>query len=347
MSKNVLITGGAGFIAHHVIDKMLKETDWKIICLDRLDISGNLNRLHDMLQDHNPKVVSSRLRIVFHDLKAELNEMIIKDIGPVDIILHLAAGSHVDRSIEFPMEFVQDNTVGTVNMLDYARKHLPNLERFVYFSTDEIFGVAPPGVSYKEYDRYNSTNPYSASKAAAEEFCVAYENTFKMPIYCTHTMNVFGERQSPEKFIGLIIQRLLANESVIIHGDEETGTVSGLRHWIHAADVADATMFIMNLPHKGFPLPEDFGGALCPKFNIAGPQEFSNLEVAQKVADIMGVELKYQMVSFDKQRPGHDFRYSLSGEYMKELGWTPKYDFDLRLKQVVDWSLKNEQWLKI
>ncbi len=140
MSKNVLITGGAGFIAHHVIDKMLKETDWNITCLDRLDISGNLNRLHDMLQDHDPKIISSRLRIVFHDLKAELNEMIVKDIGQIDIVLHLAAGSHVDRSIEYPLEFVQDNTVGTVNMLDYARKHLPNLERFVYFSTDEIFG---------------------------------------------------------------------------------------------------------------------------------------------------------------------------------------------------------------
>ena len=169
MSKTVLITGGAGFIAHHVIDNILRTTDWRIVCLDRLDISGNLNRLHDMLQDHDKSEVAQRLRIVFHDLKAELNEMIVKDIGTIDIVLHLAAGSHVDRSIEYPFEFVQDNVVGTVNMLDYARKNLPNLERFVYFSTDEIFGVAPPGVSYKEYDRYNSTNPYSASKAADSE----------------------------------------------------------------------------------------------------------------------------------------------------------------------------------
>ena len=136
MSKIVLITGGAGFIAHHAIDKMLRETDWKIVCLDRLDISGNLNRLHDMLQDHDPKMVAQRLRIVFHDLKAELNSQIVQDIGPVDIVLHLAAGSHVDRSITYPMEFVQDNVIGTVNMLDYARKNLPDLERFVYFSKD-------------------------------------------------------------------------------------------------------------------------------------------------------------------------------------------------------------------
>ena len=133
MSKTVLITGGAGFIAHHVIDKILKETDWKIVCLDRLDISGNLNRLHDMLEEHEPSIIASRMRVVFHDLKAELNEMIVQDIGHVDIVLHLAAGSHVDRSIAYPMEFVQDNVVGTVHLLDYARKNFPNLDKFVYF----------------------------------------------------------------------------------------------------------------------------------------------------------------------------------------------------------------------
>ena len=344
--KNILVTGGAGFIGHHMIRRLLKHPEYNIVSLDRLDFAGNLNRLAELQSEFDAETMK-RLRIIFHDLAAELNPQMVAQIGHIDVIIHLAAGSHVPRSIKDPMGFLRDNVIGTVNLLEFARHNLPNLEKFINFGTDEIFGSAPLGVNYKEYDRFNSRSPYSASKAGAEEFCVAYENTFKMPIYCTHTMNVFGERQSPEKFIGLIIQRLLANESVIIHGDEETGTVSGLRHWIHAADVADATMFIMNLPHKGFPLPEDFGGALCPKFNIAGPQEFSNLEVAQKVADIMGVELKYQMVSFDKQRPGHDFRYSLSGEYMKELGWTPKYDFDLRLKQVVDWSLKNEQWLKI
>jgi dTDP-glucose 4,6-dehydratase len=136
------------------------------------------------------------------------------------------------------MEFVQDNVVGTVNILDYSRKNLPNLEKFVYFSTDEIFGVAPPGVSYKEYDRYNSTNPYSASKAAAEEFCVAYENTYKMPIVVTHTMNVFGERQHPEKFIPATIQKVRDGEKVIIHADPSR-TKAGTRMYIHAKDVAE------------------------------------------------------------------------------------------------------------
>ena len=163
--KKVLITGGAGFISHHIIAHIIKNTDWQIVTIDRLDISGNLNRLYEILEQFSIED-KKRLKIVFHDLKAEINSQISSEIGKPDIILHLAAASHVDRSIQYPMEFVHDNVVGTVNLLDYAR-NLNNLEKFVYFSTDEIFGNAPVGISYKEYDRYNSTNPYSASKAAA------------------------------------------------------------------------------------------------------------------------------------------------------------------------------------
>ena len=343
MSKIVLITGGAGFIAHHVIDKILKETDWNIVSLDRLDISGNLNRLHDMLQDHDPREVARRLRIIFHDLKAEVNSQIIADIGHVDIVLHLAAGSHVDRSITYPMEFVQDNVVGTVNMLDYARKHMPNLERFVYFSTDEIYGIAPAGVAYKEYDRYNSTNPYSASKAAAEEFCVSYENTYKMPIVVTHTMNVFGERQHPEKFIPATIQKVRDGETVVIHADPSR-TVAGSRMYIHAKDVAEGLMFILNLEdyqHTG-----DYGHAHCPKFNLVGTEEIDNLTLAQMIAAAVGKELKYEMTDFHTSRPGHDMRYALDGGLLASLGWEPKIKLSERIKGMVDWTLKHERWLR-
>lgn len=343
MSKTVLITGGAGFIAHHVIDLILRTTDWHIVCLDRLDISGNLNRLHDMLQDHDAKIVSQRLRIVFHDLRAEINSQIVHDIGPIDIILHLAAGSHVDRSIQYPMEFVQDNVVGTVNLLDYARKNLPNLERFVYFSTDEIFGIAPMGVSYKEYDRYNSTNPYSASKAAGEEFCVAYENTYKMPIVVTHTMNVFGERQHPEKFIPATIQKIRDGETVIIHADP-TRTVAGSRMYIHARDVAEGLMFILglkNYTHRG-----DYGNAHCPKFNLVGTEEIDNLSLAQMIAAAVGQELKYEMTDFHTSRPGHDMRYALDGGLLKSLGWEPKIKLSERIAEMTQWTLTNERWLR-
>lgn len=343
MSKTVLITGGAGFIAHHVIDKILKDTDWNIVSLDRLDISGNLNRLHDVLKEYDPTEISRRVKIIFHDLKAEINSQIVHDIGHVDIILHLAAGSHVDRSITYPMEFVQDNVVGTVNMLDYARKNLPNIEKFVYFSTDEIFGVAPPGVSYKEYDRYNSTNPYSASKAAAEEFCVAYENTYKMPIIVTHTMNVFGERQHPEKFIPSTIQKVRDGEKVVIHSDP-TRTVAGSRMYIHARDVAEGLMFILgleNYKHRG-----DYGNAHCPKFNLVGTEEIDNLTLAQMIADAVGEPLNYEMLDFHSSRPGHDMRYALDGGLLKELGWEPRIKLSERIKEVVDWTLKNERWLR-
>ena len=208
MSKRVLVTGGAGFIAHHLIGQILKTTDWEVVSLDRLDYSGNLNRLHDLLMTDFDQETRKRVKIVFHDLKAEINPLIKSEIGNVDYILHLAAGSHVDRSILYPMEFVLDNVVGTCNILEFARS-IDNLERFVYFGTDEVFGPAPDGIKYEENDRYNSTNPYSATKAGGEELCVAYENTYGLPVYITHTMNVFGQRQHPEKFIPMTIRKVV------------------------------------------------------------------------------------------------------------------------------------------
>jgi len=338
--KNILITGGAGFIAHHIISHVIKNTDWNITTVDRLDISGNLNRLDDILKEFSIED-KKRLKIIFHDLKAEINSQIKSEIGKPDIILHLAAASHVDRSIKYPMEFVNDNVVGTVNLLNFAKEN-NNLEKFVYFSTDEIFGNAPNGVSYKEYDRYNSTNPYSASKAAAEEFCVAYENTYKMPVFITHTMNVFGERQHPEKFIPMVIQRVRDGKKVLIHSNEEK-TKAGSRHYIHAQDVADGLMFILNLKnykHKG-----DFGNAKCPKFNLVGPEEIDNLTLAQMIAKVQKKELKYELIDNHSSRPGHDLRYSLSPELLKKLGWEPKIKLSKRIEEVVSWSLKNNRWL--
>ena len=342
MSKNVLVTGGAGFIATHVIDHILKTTNWNIISLDRLDFSGNLNRLNDMMQDHSPQT-RARVKVIFHDLKAEINPLTKTRIGPVDIILHLAAGSHVDRSIDYPMEFVMDNVVGTCNILEFARK-CDNLERFVYFSTDEVFGPAPHGVNYGEYDRYNSGNPYSAAKAGGEELAVAYENTYGLPIYVTHTMNVFGERQHPEKFIPMCIRKARDGETITVHSDK-TRTVPGSRHYIHAKDVAEALMFILGL--EDFVMPLEFGGAKCPKFNIVGKQEIDNLELAKIIANAQDKQLHYEMVDFHSSRPGHDLRYSLSGEFMKSLGWEPKIELTERIKQVVDWTLLRSDWLNL
>lgn len=340
MSKNVLLTGGAGFIGHHIVDYIIKNTDWNITTLDRLDYSGNLNRLSEIL-DQYPVSDRKRVNVVFHDLKADINPHVAYKIGKIDTILHVAAASHVDRSISHPMEFVLDNVVGTVNLLEYC-KRLDTLNTILYFSTDEIFGPAPVGVQYSERDRYNSSNPYSASKAAAEEFCVAYENTYKLPIIITHTMNVFGNRQTPEKYIPMCIRKVYNSETVTIHADK-TKTKAGSRFYIHAQDVADAIHFILTQKPKSSP---DYGGATCPKFNIVGAEEVDNLSLAQMISKALNKELKYEMVDFHSSRPGHDMRYALSGDLLRSLGWQPKISVSERIKEVCDWYTHNQIWLE-
>lgn len=339
MSKHVLLTGGAGFIGHHIVEYIIANTDWTITTLDRIDFSGNLNRLSEILDGYTI-AQRSRVKVVFHDLRAEINPHIAHRIGKPDLILHVAAGSHVDRSIANPIEFVQDNVIGTVNLLEFARK-VDNLDDFLYFSTDEVFGPAPNGIKYAERDRYNSSNPYAATKAAGEEMCVAYENTYKLPIMITHTMNVFGERQAPEKFIPMCIRKINAGEAVTIHADS-TKTRAGSRFYIHARDVADAVYFLVTNKPK---VDTDFGNAHCPKFNIVGKEEIDNLALARMIAAAQGKELKYEMVDFHSSRPGHDLRYALSGDLMKSLGWEPRISLSGRIGEVSDWYLNNRVWL--
>jgi dTDP-glucose 4,6-dehydratase len=341
MSKKILITGGAGFIAHHVINKILSSTDWEIITLDRLDFSGNLNRLNEVVRAY-PKAEQKRVRVIHHDLKAEINPEIASSIGRIDYISHLAAGSHVDRSITHPLEFVMDNVVGTAHILDYARK-LNHLERFAYFSTDEIFGPAPLGVNYKENDRYNSTNPYSATKAGGEELVVAFENTYGLPSFITHTMNVFGERQNPEKYIPMVIKKVRDEELVTVHANAEK-TIAGSRHYIHAEDVADALLFLYKYDLKL--INPDKTGAKCQKFNIVGKDEIDNLQLAKFIAKAQDKDLSYEMVDFHSQRPGHDLRYALDGSKMEKMGWVPKSAYD-QLEITINWTLENDRWLSI
>jgi len=346
MSKKVLLTGGAGFIGHHVVDLLLRETDWEIISLDRLDYSGNLNRLDSVVSQFS-KEDRKRVRIVWHDLKAEINTIIKNQIGQVDYILHLAASSHVDRSITHPMEFVMDNVVGTCNILNFAREQ-KDIERFIYFSTDEVFGPAPNGINYTEKERYNCSNPYSASKAGGEELAVAFENTYKLPIFITHTMNVFGPRQHPEKYIPMCIRKVRNEEKIFIHSDS-TRTIPGSRFYIHGSDVADAIYFLLNLNEQQLKTvyEPDYGGAKCPKFNVVGKEEINNLQMAQYIAECQNKELIYEMIDFHTSRPGHDLRYALSGEFMRNLGWEPRFSLRDRIKEVVDWSIANPEWIEL
>ncbi len=325
----VLISGGAGFVGHHIILNLLKETNYNIISLDRLDYSGTYNRIHQIVND-KPEW-QKRIKIVWHDLRAEINPIVSKQIGSPNIILHVAAASHVDRSIKDPMSFVLDNVVGTVNILNFTKK-LSNVQKFLYFSTDEVFGPAPKKISYDENDRYNSGNPYAASKAGAEEMCIAYKNTYKMPIVITHTMNVLGERQHPEKFLPKIINYLNKNKTLTIHSNKNR-TKAGSRFYIHAQDVADAVRFVLN------------NGKVGEKYNIVGAKEIDNLQLAKIVSKHISKKLKYKFVDFHSSRPGHDLRYAISGKKLAKMGWKPKKNIEDRIKETVSWTLQNKEWL--
>jgi dTDP-glucose 4,6-dehydratase len=321
----VLITGAAGFIGHHLVDALLRRTDWHITIIDRLDCSGNLNRLAEIGVAKN-----SRVRFVYHDLRAQANDQLASQIGAHDYILHLAAATHVDRSISDPFSFVLDNVVATCNILDFAR--FTGCEKFLNFSTDEVFGPAPVGVAYAEDDRYNAGNPYAATKAGAVQLGLSFHNTYQLPVITTHTMNVIGARQHPEKMVPMTIAKVQTGQEVVIHADP-TCTRPGSRYYIDAENVADAVLFLLSHGRPG------------EKYNIVGEREMDNLELAQRIAQAVGKPLRHRLVDFHSQRPGHDLRYALSGAKMAALGWEPPCNIESSINKIVAWTLSNPQWL--
>jgi dTDP-glucose 4,6-dehydratase len=217
-------------------------------------------------------------------------------------------------------------------MLEYSRT-LPNLKTFFYFSTDEVFGPALNDTLYKEWDRHKPTNPYSASKSAAENICISYENTYKIPLMIVNVMNAFGERQHVEKFIPLCIKKVLNDELVYIHSYPDKKE-SGTRFYIHAQNIASAVLFLIK------------NGTIGEKYNIAGEKEVSNLDLALLIAKSVGKELNYEMIDFHSSRPGDDLRYVLDGIKIYELGWNAKFDFEKSLEKTVKWTLNNLEWLE-
>ena len=326
MRKRVLITGGCGFIGHHMVEACLRETDWEIVVWDKLTYASNgLDRLRDI-----NCFDEGRVAVLTVDISEPFSPGVLKETGAVDYIVHMAAETHVDRSIEDAEPFVRSNVLGTMRMLDYARS-LNNLKKMIYFSTDEVFGPAPAGVEYKEWDRYNSSNPYAATKAGGEELCLAYANTYGLPLLITHCMNIVGERQHKEKYLPLCIRKILAGELLSVHADA-TCTQSGSRYWIHARNVADAVLFLLN------------NGQQREKYNIVG-EERSNLQMAEFTASVLAKSLKYELVSFHATRLGHDLRYALDGTNMKQMGWKVPRTLEQSLAKMIRWTLENPQWL--
>jgi len=247
------------------------------------------------------------------------------------VILHIAAETHVDNSIDTPVPFVENNIRSTLHLLELARR-LPALKHFVYFSTDEVYGSAALGEAFKEGDAHAPSNPYSASKSAAEMICHSYYNTYGVPLMVMNVMNAFGERQHPEKFIPLCINKVLKGEEITIHA-YKGALKPGSRWYIHARNIAASVLFV--LQH----------GKLGEKYNVQGEIELDNLEIAQFVAEELGKELKYRLHDNPTQRPGHDLRYALDGEKLRSLGWQLPLTFYESLRKTIRWMVQNPEWL--
>lgn len=229
------------------------------------------------------------------------------------------------------MEFVMDNVVATCNLLNFAR--LVPCKRFLYFSTDEVFGPAPDGVAYKEWDRYRSGNPYSATKAGGEELALAFQNTYGVPVVISHTMNAIGARQHPEKFVPSTIAKVNRGERVTIHATKDKSK-AGSRFYIDASDIADAVMFVLTHGEPG------------DKYNIVGAREVDNLALAQMIANALGKPLYYDMTDAETERPGHDLRYGLDGSKLALMGWSAPDDLEAKIAAIVEWTLANPHWMR-
>lgn len=321
--RRILITGGAGFVGHHFVEHFLRRTDWHLVVLDRLNYASTWDRLRDVAAFDD-----ARVQCLSADFTQPIEGGLAREIGDVDTVLHLGAETHVDNSIVDPLRFVQSNVIGTHHALQFAHSRGA---RFVYFGTDEVFGPAPDGIAYSEGDAHNPGNPYAATKSAGEMLVKAYANTYRMRTVITRCMNVFGERQHAEKFIPLVIRKVLAGEMIQIHASPDR-TRAGSRFYIHARNVADAYLHILQQPDG-------------ETWHIVGECEVDNLELAAAIAETVRQPLLFEMVDFHSSRPGHDLRYALDGSKLAAAGWAPPRSFWESLQKTVRWYLDNPRWL--
>ncbi|MCZ7363068.1 MAG: dTDP-glucose 4,6-dehydratase [Candidatus Methanoperedens sp.] len=310
----ILVTGGCGFIGSNFIRHMLnKYQDHSIINLDKLTYAGNPDNLKDIEKNSNYSFVRGDICD---------NAVVDKVMQKVDTVIHFAAESHVDRSIDDASAFVRTNVLGTFVLLDSALKN--NIKRFVHVSTDEVYGSISKG-SFKETDILTPSSPYSSSKAGSDLLAQSYYITHRIPVIITRCTNNFGPYQYPEKLIPLFITNLIENKKVPVYG-----TGKNIRDWIYVEDHCEAINFVL---HEGK------NGEI---YNVGGGSEKTNLEITETILEILGKD--DSMVKYVKDRPGHDLRYSLDCTKLRRLGWAPEQEFDDALYDTVRWYVENRWW---
>jgi dTDP-glucose 4,6-dehydratase len=314
----VLVTGGCGFIGSNFIKYFIKKhPSYEILNVDKLTYAGNLENLKDI-----------RRRKSYHFAKADISspvrmERIVRKFKP-DAIINFAAETHVDRSITAPSPFVKTNFVGVGILLNLAAKY--GIKKFMQISTDEVYGSILRG-KFKETSPLNPSSPYAASKAAADGLVLAYYKTYKMPVLITRSSNNYGPYQFPEKYIPLVIHNAFHDKKIPLYGDG-----MNVRDWLYVEDNCEALDVVF---HKGT------SGEV---YNIGSGCELTNIAVIKRTFKILKKDTS--LISYVKDRPGHDRRYALTTRKIRRLGWRPRTPFDRGIKKTVQWYLKNKQWLK-
>lgn len=334
MAKRVLLTGASGFVGSHILKYILKNTDWEVVCLSTFTHHGIQDRIAFATQENDPDF--DRVKVILCDLSSPISSVTSKKIGKVDYVINSASESHVDRSVVAPANFIINNVSLICHLLDWART--ADIEKFIQISTDEVYGPYQNRKSI-EWDPHLPSNPYSASKAAQESIAFAYWRTYNIPIIITNTMNVIGETQGAEKFTPMVIQRLINNEPVDIH-TYDNGKI-GSRHWIYAGNKASAIVHILQ---NVKPLMADESNR-PERFNISGDEQYTNLQWAEMISEVMGTGLKYNLKDSSISRPGYDPSYALDGAKLSSIGWKRPYDLRQSLDSTVMWYLNNSEWL--
>ncbi len=330
--KNILITGGAGFIGSHVIRLFVnKYPDYTVVNLDKLTYAGNLENLKDV--ENAPNYVFEKGDIVDEAFVFALFEKYA-----FDGVIHLAAESHVDRSIANPMEFIHTNVIGTVNLLNAAKTHWKDSsdKRFYHISTDEVYGSLGEEGLFTEETAYDPRSPYSAAKAGSDHFVRAWFHTYKLPVVISNCSNNYGPNQFPEKLLPLFINNIIHNKPLPVYGKGEN-----VRDWLYVIDHVHAIDLVY---HKGM---------VGETYNIGGHNEWKNIDLIRLLCKIMDIKLgrepgtSEKLITYVKDRAGHDMRYAIdASKIQEELGWVPSLQFAEGLDKTIDWYLDNPEWIK-